>query len=102
MQHKLTRDDYALKVIKKQDIECLGLVINPQCLITVVSPLVVHLQSYFQDSDYLYCAVDYIPSVKLADVIKEYGKLREQRALFYCAEILAGLDAFHTQSIIYR
>jgi protein-serine/threonine kinase len=66
------------------------------------SEWVVRLHRAFQDNTSLYLLMDYIPGGDLAGLRRHHGRLREDAAAFYAAELVMAIEAVHTLGYIHR
>ena len=66
------------------------------------SPWVVKLFFTFQDSERLYFVLDFLPGGDFLGLLITKGKLSEDEAQFYIAELLAAVDSIHKLDIIHR
>lgn len=67
-----------------------------------VNPFVVKLHYSFHDQNTLYLALDFHPGGDLATQLARWGRLGRDRARFYAAEIVEGVEGLHKAGIIYR
>jgi serine/threonine protein kinase len=65
-------------------------------------PFIVRLNSAFQTSTKLCLILDYCPGGDLASVMQREGKLSEDRARIYLAEILLAIEDLHKRDIVFR
>ncbi len=55
-----------------------------------------------QDTDSLYLVMDYVPGGEFFTHMRDHGRLREEHARFYVAQIVLALDHLHSKGIVYR
>ena len=66
------------------------------------NPWVVPLRYSFQDANWVYLAMDFIPGGDLRTLLNSYGTLRESHCRFYIAEMLTAVLSLHTTGYIHR
>jgi serum/glucocorticoid-regulated kinase 2 len=66
------------------------------------NPFVVKLHASFHDSETLYLALEFHPGGDLATQLARWGRLGRDRARFYTAEIVEGVEGLHRAGVIYR
>lgn len=117
VEHRIKKKVYAMKIIKKESLNKTVLktrIKNERTVLEVMnSPFVVNLQYAFQTTYKLYLVNEFmiggnsspIHSSPLGDLLRQLRisvKFPEERARFYAAEVLLGLDSLHSNGIIYR
>jgi protein kinase X len=68
----------------------------------VEHPFIVNLLSSFQDEKKLYMLMEYINGGELFSYLRKEGRLSNDTARFYTAEIILAFDFLHSKNIIYR
>ena len=65
-------------------------------------PFLVNLNYSFQTADKLYFIMDYVNGGELFFHLQKDKKFPEDRARFYCSEIVLGLEYLHNSGVLYR
>jgi hypothetical protein len=104
---RLTGDYYAIKFLKKSDMIAKNQVTNVKAermiLMTQTdSPFVTKLYYTFQSKDYLYLVLEYLNGGDCSALIKVLGRLPEDWARNYLAEVTLGLTYLYNKKIIHR
>lgn len=68
----------------------------------VHDPFVVKLWWSFHDKNNLYLVMDFHPGGDLATQLSRWGRLGRDRARFYAAEIVEGVEGLHKAGVVYR
>lgn len=107
-QHRQNRQYYALKVLKKGDIlvreEVESLMVEKRIFEVATAhqhPFLVNLSACFQTADHVFFVMEYARGGDLMRHIHE-DIFAEDRACFYAACVLLGLEFLHSNDIIYR
>lgn len=66
------------------------------------SPWVVRLYTTFQDSDFLYMLMEFLPGGDLMTMLIKYEIFSEDITRFYIAEIVLAIEAVHKYGFIHR
>ncbi|KAG0214635.1 hypothetical protein BGX28_001673 [Mortierella sp. GBA30] len=106
VQHKKTKEIYALKYINKT--KCIRMravenIIQERRLLEEVEfPLICNLRYAFQDDENLFMVLDLMLGGDLRFHLERAGPMREDVVRFYIAELALALDALHARRIIHR
>jgi len=106
VQHKRTKEIYALKYINKE--KCIRMravenIIQERRLLEEVEfPLICNLRYAFQDDENLFMVLDLMLGGDLRFHLERTGPMREEVVRFYVAELALALDALHSRHIIHR
>lgn len=65
-------------------------------------PFIVTLYNAFETPKNLYLVMEYCPNGDLETFVQKRGRLQEQAACFYIAEIILAIEYLHSLNIIYR
>ena len=97
---------YAIKKIKKETLIQKNQVIhirNEQLFMSKAkSPWIVELKASFQEDDYLYLVMEFLPGGDLMSLLIKKDKLTEEEARFYIAELILAVDSIHKLDCIHR
>ncbi|ORZ12965.1 kinase-like domain-containing protein [Lobosporangium transversale] len=106
VQHKRTKEIYALKYINKT--KCIRMraienIIQERRLLEEVEfPLICNLRYAFQDDENLFMVLDLMLGGDLRFHLERAGPMKEEVVRFYVAELALALDALHSRRIIHR
>ncbi|XP_049849236.1 RAC family serine/threonine-protein kinase homolog isoform X2 [Schistocerca gregaria] len=104
--HKKTKQVYAMKSLNKRSIIERGeqehTKAEKEILQTVKHPYLMCLHFSFQTPDKLYLVMDFVNGGELFYHLQQEGAFSEERAKFYAAEIVSGLEYLHQNGIVYR
>lgn len=68
----------------------------------VKSPWIVDLKASFQEDDFLYLVMEFLPGGDFMNLLIEKDKLTEEEARFYIAELILAVDSIHKLDCIHR
>lgn len=109
VQHKISRDVYALKVMEKKVIVerkmIKGVIREKNVMISVEHPFIVDLVSTFQDEQKLYMLESYVQGGELFGLIynvSKKGYLSNDAAAFYGACLVEAVSHLHSRNICHR
>eukprot|EP01127_Copromyxa_protea_P007271 TRINITY_DN17198_c0_g1_i1.p1 TRINITY_DN17198_c0_g1~~TRINITY_DN17198_c0_g1_i1.p1 ORF type:complete len:479 (-),score=114.93 TRINITY_DN17198_c0_g1_i1:30-1466(-) len=106
VRKKDNRKVYAMKVLKKSMIAARGEVEHTRTeksvLAKVDHPFLAKLYWSFQTEDSLYLIMDFINGGELFHHLSQEKSFAEERAKFYAAQIISGMEYLHGHGVIYR
>ena len=105
-REKKTGQIVAVKKIRKDVLKIKNQVIhvrNEQLFMSKVkSPWVVELKASFQEDDYLYLVMEYLPGGDFMNLLIKKDILTEDEAKFYTAELILAIENIHKLDCIHR
>ena len=105
-REKKTGKIYAIKKIKKYILVIknqIRHILNEQILMSKASsPWIVELKASFQEDDYLYLVMEYLPGGDLMNLLIQKDTLTEKEAKFYIAELILAIESIHNLDCIHR
>lgn len=105
-REKLTGNIYAMKKLRKSDMLKRGQVEHVKAernlLAEVASDYIVKLRCSFQDSEYLYLVMEYLPGGDMMTFLMREEVLTENVARFYIAEAVLAIESIHKHNYIHR
>ncbi|WVR09314.1 hypothetical protein IAU60_006379 [Kwoniella sp. DSM 27419] len=97
---------YAMKTLKKNEMfkkdQLAHVRAERDVLAESNSPWVVQLFYSFQDSQYLYLVMEYLPGGDLMTMLIKYDTFSEDVTKFYMAECILAIEAVHNLGFIHR
>ncbi|KZT62721.1 kinase-like protein, partial [Calocera cornea HHB12733] len=112
VKHRASASLYALKAITKRHVlahQELQHTLTEQAVLKRMAaagdqanPFVVKLYWSFHDRENLFLVMDFHPGGDLATQLARWGRLGRDRARFYAAEIVEGVEGLHAAGVIYR
>lgn len=106
VKHEHTSEFYALKILKKNEIMRLKqfehIKNEVQILAEIQHPYLVNLQGHFQDEKRLYMVLEYVQGGELFTYLRNQGRLGNESAKFYVAQLVLAFGYLHSLHIIYR
>ena len=101
-----TGEIVAIKKIKKELLAKKNQVIhvrNEQLFMSKVkSPWIVDLKASFQEDDFLFLVMEFLPGGDFMNLLIEKDKLTEEEAKFYIAELILAVESIHKLDCIHR
>jgi serine/threonine protein kinase len=101
-----TRKVYAMKILKKAVIAARGEIEHTRTERSVLAkldhPFLAKLHWSFQTEECLYFVMDFINGGELFHHLSIEKRFSEERARFYVAEIVSGMEYLHKAGVIYR
>jgi len=97
-----TNKYYAMKVIREGDMKQKNMEQEIRIMARINNPFLVKLYVSFKTQKYLYFVMDFVNGGGLYYYLEKENSLDEERARFYTAEIICGLEYLHSRGIVYR
>ena len=105
-REKKTGKIFAIKKIKKNILiikNQIRHVLNEQILMSKASsPWIVELKASFQEDEYLYLVMEYLPGGDLMNLLIQKDILTEKEAKFYISELILAIESIHNLDCIHR
>ena len=105
-REKKTDKIYAIKKIKKKILVLKNQIIhilNEQIFMSrAKSPWIVELKASFQEDEYLYLVMEYLPGGDLMNLLIKKDILTENEAKFYLSELILAIESIHKLDCIHR
>ncbi|XP_021768821.1 serine/threonine-protein kinase tricorner-like isoform X1 [Chenopodium quinoa] len=105
-REKTTDHVYAMKKLKKSEMLRRGQVEHVKAernlLAEVDSNCIVKLYCSFQDEEYLYLIMEYLPGGDMMTLLMRKDTLTEDEARFYVAETVLAIESIHKHHYIHR
>jgi serine/threonine protein kinase len=99
VRHKGTGERYALKAIAKASIgnskTVRYILTEKTVMLTVKSPYIVELHATFQNPSHLFFLMEFCEGGDLLQMLNKARRFSEERARFYAACVIEGLDSLH-------
>lgn len=106
VRHRTNRNYYAMKKLRKADMLRKEQVNHAwserHVLVAADHPFVCKLCFSFQNKDYLYLVMEFLPGGDLMTLLIERDTLSEDDARFYIAEMIVAIDTIHKLGFIHR
>ncbi|GFZ17690.1 AGC (cAMP-dependent, cGMP-dependent and protein kinase C) kinase family protein [Actinidia rufa] len=105
-REKTTGHVYAMKKLKKSEMLRRGQVEHVKAernlLAEVDSNCIVKLYCSFQDDEFLYLIMEYLPGGDMMTLLMRKDTLTEEEARFYVAETVLAIESIHKHNYIHR
>lgn len=105
-REKATSNVYAMKKLKKSEMLRRGQVEHVRAerdlLAEVDSPYIVKLYCSFQDDEFLYLIMEYLPGGDMMTLLMRKDTLTEDESKFYVAETILAIESIHKRIYIHR
>ncbi|KAK6929764.1 Protein kinase domain, partial [Dillenia turbinata] len=105
-REKTTGHVYAMKKLKKSEMLRRGQVEHVKAernlLAEVDSNCIVKLYCSFQDAEFLYLIMEYLPGGDMMTLLMRKDTLTEDEARFYVAETVLAIESIHKHNYIHR
>jgi serine/threonine protein kinase len=103
---KTTKDLYAIKILKKEDMVRKNMVTSViaerKVLALSNTPFIVKLYYAFQSKNYLYLVMEYVVGGDLGSLLRIMGTFNENMTRIYSGEATLALEYLHQNGIIHR
>lgn len=97
---------YAMKILKKTEILRLKQLAHVKNEIELLGeldhPFIVNMVSFFQDESRVYMILEYVPGGELFTYLRNEGRLQNDEANFYAAQIVLAFGYLHSRDVAYR
>lgn len=105
-KEKSTGDVVAIKKLKKAEMIKKNQVIHvrteKEILKALNCPFIVKLRASFQDPEFLYLVMDFLPGGDFMSLLMKKDILNEEESRFYIAEMILCIEAVHELGCIHR
>ena len=102
VQHRGTREQFALKQMKQEEEEAKMQSSEWELLAVIQCPFVVELFHHWEENGRVFLLMEYLPGGELFVLLNKMGKMAEEQARFFVAQIVLALEHLHSMGIIYR
>lgn len=105
---KMKGTDYlfAMKKLKKSEMiekeQVKHVRAERDALVDIRNPWVVALHYSFQDMDYLYLIMEYVPGGDMMTILMKFDTFTEEQTKFYIAETVLAIESIHKMGYIHR
>ncbi|PPQ97667.1 hypothetical protein CVT26_002479 [Gymnopilus dilepis] len=87
---------------KQESGEIRHVLVERDILTATKTPWLVRLLYAFQDPEYVYLAMEYVPGGDFRTLLNNSGVLKEEHARFYISEMFAAVNELHKLGYIHR
>ncbi|XP_038988535.1 serine/threonine-protein kinase tricornered-like [Phoenix dactylifera] len=105
-REKTTRQVYAMKILKKSEMlhkdQVEHVKAERNLLAEVDSPCIVKLYCSFQDQEFLYLIMEYLPGGDMMTLLMRKDILTEDEARFYVGQTVLAIESIHKHNYIHR